>query len=72
MAESLNLLEATPYLEELLSDDAGPSIYTSDDRPPIRLPHMRLLSFVTTLTERALAPRVLTSTNYSLTTAPFG
>ncbi len=60
MVEFLDLLEANPYLEELLLDDAGPSINTSDNRPPVRLPHMRLLSFVTTLTERALAPRVLT------------
>ena len=59
MTEFLDLLDANPYLEELLLDDAGPSINTSDNRPPIRLPHMRLLSFVTTLTERALAPRVL-------------
>ena len=59
MTEFLDLLDANPYLEELLLDDAGPSVNTSDNRPPIRLPHMRLLSFVTTLTERALAPRVL-------------
>ena len=59
MTEFLDLLDANPYLEELLLDDAGPSISTSDNRPPILLPHMRLLSFVTTLTERALAPRVL-------------
>ena len=59
MAEFLDLLEANSFLEELLLDDAGPSIHTSDNRPPIRLPHMRLLTFVATLTERALAPRVL-------------
>ena len=59
MTEFLDLLEANSYLEELLLDDAGPSTHTSDNRPPIRLPHMRLLTFVATLTERALAPRVL-------------
>jgi hypothetical protein len=59
MTEFLDLLEANTYLEELLLDDAGPSIHTSDNRPPIRLPNMRLLSFVATLTERALVPRVL-------------
>ena len=59
MTEFLDLLDANPYLEELLLDDAGPSINTSDNRHPIRLPHMRLLSFITTSTERALAPRVL-------------
>jgi hypothetical protein len=58
MTEFLDLLDANPYLEELLLDDAGPSINTSDNRPPIRLSHMRLLSFVATLTERALTPRV--------------
>lgn len=59
MTEFLDLLEANSYLEELLLDDAGPSIHSSDNRPPIRLPHMRLLSFVATLPERALVPRVL-------------
>jgi hypothetical protein len=59
MMEFLDLLEANPFLEELLLDDAGPSIHTSDSRPPIRMPHMRLLCFVATLTERALASRVL-------------
>ncbi len=33
MAEFLDLLEANPYLEELLLDDAGPSINTSHNRP---------------------------------------
>lgn len=59
MTEFLDLLEANPYLEELLLDDAGPSIRTSDSRPPIHLPNMRLLCFVATSTERALASRVL-------------
>lgn len=59
MMEFLDLLEANPFLEELLLDDAGPSTHTSDSRPPVRLPHMRLLCFVATLTERALASRVL-------------
>jgi hypothetical protein len=59
MTEFLNFLAANPHLEELLLDDAGPSINTSDSRPPIHLPHLRLLCFVATLTERALASRVL-------------
>ncbi len=42
MTEFLDILEENPFLEELLLDDAGPSIHTSDSRPPIRLPHMRL------------------------------
>lgn len=60
MTEFLDLLETNPFLEELLLDDAGPSVHTSDSRPPVQLPHMRLLCFVATLTERALASRVLT------------
>jgi len=59
MSDFLDLLEANPFLEELLLDDAGPSIRTSDSRTLINLPHMRLLTFVSTLTERALASRVL-------------
>lgn len=59
MTEFLDFLEANPRLEELLLDDAGPSINTSDSRRPIHLPHLRLLCFVATLTERALASRVL-------------
>jgi len=59
MTEFLDFLEANPLLEELLLDDAGPSINTSDSRPPIHLPHLRLLCFIATLTERALASRVL-------------
>lgn len=59
MTEFLDFLEANPCLEELLLDDAGPSIHTSDSRPPIRLPRMRLMSFIATLAERALASRVL-------------
>ena len=59
MTEFLDILEENPFLEELLLDDAGPSIHTSDSRPPIRLPHMRLLCFIATLTERALSSRVL-------------
>ena len=59
MTEFLDFLEANPHLEELLLDDAGPSMHTSDSRPPIQLPHLRLLCFVATLTERALASRVL-------------
>ncbi|KAI9509381.1 hypothetical protein F5148DRAFT_768623 [Russula earlei] len=59
MTEFLDLLEANSYLEELLLDDAGPSINTSDSRPPIHLPHMQFLTFVATLTERAVASRVL-------------
>ncbi|KAI0302033.1 hypothetical protein BC826DRAFT_1101673 [Russula brevipes] len=59
MTDFLDFLEANWYLEELLLDDAGPSIHTSDSRPPIRLPHMRLLAFVSTLTERAAASRIL-------------
>lgn len=59
MSEFLDFLEANPHLEELLLDDAGPSIHTSDNRPPIHMPHLRLLCLVATLTERALASRVL-------------
>ncbi|KAH9063440.1 hypothetical protein EDB87DRAFT_187751 [Lactarius vividus] len=59
MTEFLDFLAANPYLEELLLDDAGPSLNTSDRRLPIYLPHLRLLCFVSTLTERALASRVL-------------
>ena len=59
MTEFLDFLAANPHLEELLLDDAGPSIHTSDSRSPLHLPHLRLLCFVATLTERALASRVL-------------
>jgi hypothetical protein len=59
MTEFLDFLAANPRLEELLLDDAGPSIHTSDSRPAIQLPHLRLLCFISTLTERALASRVL-------------
>ena len=59
MTEFLDFIAANPLLEELLLDDAGPSIHTSDSRHPIHLPHLRLLCFVATLTERALASRVL-------------
>jgi hypothetical protein len=59
MTEFLDFLAANPYLEELLLDDAGPSVRTSDNRHPIHLPNMRLLCFVTTSTERMLPSRVL-------------
>ncbi|KAI0273628.1 hypothetical protein BC834DRAFT_966128 [Gloeopeniophorella convolvens] len=59
MADFLDFLEANPYLEELLLDDAGPAMHTSDSRLPVRLPNMRLLCFIATSTERAVSQRVL-------------
>lgn len=59
MTEMLNVLEANPLLEEILVDDACPSLESLSGRPRVCLPNLRLICFIISLSDNELPSQIL-------------
>ncbi|EIM83542.1 uncharacterized protein STEHIDRAFT_170794, partial [Stereum hirsutum FP-91666 SS1] len=59
MTNMLDVLEANPLLEEILVDDACPSLESLAGRPRVRLPRLRLICFIVSLSDSELPSQLL-------------